>query len=119
MRALIIEDEILIGMGLKSQLSKFECRVENIVYSLGDALKANSGRNIDIIFADIDLGRNRATGIDLVKEIQKVSNPYIVYTSGSIEEYTDDCIATGPIAMLNKPIKSSELEKLFSQLKKY
>lgn len=66
-----------------------------------------TGRNIDILFMDIDLGE--INGIDLAKEVQcKFPSIKIIFISGHIE-YATDIFAVKPIYFLTKPIDTNKL----------
>lgn len=109
-KMLIVEDEIVAAMELKSEAEKLNCVVTEIVYTKKKVFNAIQKDEPDIILMDIKLGKNQ-DGIDLVKEIQeRKSIPVVYITAYSDEDTMQRAFSTNPIGYIVKPFKSEELK---------
>jgi len=109
-KMLIVEDEIVAAMELKSEAEKLNCVVTEIVYTKKKVFNAIQKDEPDIILMDIKLGKNQ-DGIDLVKEIQeRKSIPVVYITAYSDEDTMQRAFSTNPIGYIVKPFKPEELK---------
>ena len=108
-KILIVEDEFIVALELKTELEKLNCHVIDMVHTQKDVLNAISKSTPDIIMMDIKLGKNE-NGIDIVKEIQKKQNIPILYlTAFSDDDTMNRAFSTNPIGYIIKPFKIQEL----------
>jgi len=108
-KILIVEDEIVAAMDLKTQIEKMKCEVTAIVHTQKRALNSISQNEPDIIMMDIKLGKNQ-DGIELVKQIQQSKNIPVVYITAFSDDITmQKAFATNPIGYIVKPFSPNEL----------
>jgi len=109
-KILIVEDEAIVALELKTELEKLDCFVLDIVCTQKDALAAIKKELPDIIMMDIKLGK-KENGITIVKEIQKKQDIAIIYlTAFSDDETMQRAFSTNPIGYIVKPFKTQELK---------
>ena len=114
-RILIVEDEYITALDLKTQLilkgySDFE-----IVDSGEEAIDAATKEKFDLILMDIKL-RGYIDGIDAAKAISEFANIPVIYVSGNSDLLNSARLKeTKPRGILRKPITA---EKLAETLKK-
>ncbi len=109
-KILVVEDETIVALDIKSALKKIGFEVTNTVTNHDDAIKSVKDNKPDIILMDIHL-ENSKDGIQTAQEIQKIQNIPIVYLSA----FTDDktirrAVKTNPLSYLTKPFKREELK---------
>jgi len=108
-KILIVEDETVAAMELKSEAEKLNCEVTQIVHSRTKVFNSIEQNEPDIILMDIKLGNNQ-DGIDIVKEIHAIKQIPIVYITAFSDERTmQRAFATNPIGYIVKPFKPEEL----------
>lgn len=73
-KILIIEDEIIIAMGTKNNLIKLGYEVTAMATTYEDALISVDNEMPDLILADINLGKNKKSGIEAAAAIQKIKS---------------------------------------------
>ena len=109
-KILIVEDETVAAMELKSEAEKLNCIVTGIVSSRKRVLNAIEQDQPDIILMDIKLGKNQ-DGIEIIKEIQESKNIPVVYITAYSDERTmQRAFATNPIGYIVKPFKPEDLK---------
>jgi len=109
-KILIIEDEIIVALDIKSALENLGYEVTTIATNHTEALESIKKNKPNIILTDINL-ENSIDGINIVKDIQKVQNiPVIYLTAFSDDETINRAIQTNPIGYLLKPFKTNELK---------
>lgn len=112
-KILIIEDEILVGIGAKIMVEELPgYEVIDIIPDLASARSFLKLQRPDLILLDIHLG-NGANGIDFAKELNQLKIPFIFATSYADKE-------TLNLAFLSKPegyiVKPFERQHLFAAL---
>ena len=109
-KILIVEDEAIVALELKTELEKLDCMVLDIVCTQKDVLNAIKKEMPDIIMMDIKLGK-KENGIEIVKAIQKKQEIPIIYlTAFSDDETMQRAFSTNPIGYIVKPFKTQELK---------
>ena len=97
-RVLIIEDEPLIVLDLKSILTELDCEVCAVAGTAEEALEAARRERPDLILADIRLP-GPMDGIDAVKAIQAATPTPVLFVTGNWRELRDrglpDAMAIG------------------------
>ncbi|AXH11282.1 response regulator [Halarcobacter bivalviorum] len=110
-KVLIVEDEILIAMDIKNTIEKLGHEVIDTVTNCDDALKSIQRELPDLLFVDINLGKNKKDGIDTVLEIRKNNNIPVVYISAFNDKDTIERAAeTYPLNYLAKPYKRDNIK---------
>lgn len=112
-KVLIIEDETLIALDIKKTIEKLGHKVTDSVTNCNDAIKSISRDLPDLLFVDINLGKNEKDGIDTVFEIHKKNNIPVVYISAFNDENTIKRAAkTYPLNYLTKPYKRDNIKSV-------
>jgi DNA-binding NarL/FixJ family response regulator len=116
---LIIEDEMIHGMLLRSSIENSGYRVLDVFSRGEDAVNAAIHHHPDLIISDIIL-KGDITGIDAIKQIlNHVSIPFIFLTALSDSGIINQANDTSPSAIINKPYDMKMLiETINSLLKK-
>lgn len=110
MKILIVEDETIVALDIKSAIKKLGYIASNLVTNHTDALQCVKDNEPDIILMDIHL-ENSKDGIETAEDIQKLKNIPIIYlTAYSDDETISRAVKTNPIAYLQKPFKRNDLK---------
>lgn len=112
-RILIIDDEAIICMGMKSMietLNMLEISEISLAQNKKEAMKIVSEQKPEIIISDICLGDGN--GLDLIREIEAVCSKsrFIVLSGYDNFEYAKEAIKLGVMDYLLKPASMEELE---------
>ena len=109
-KVLIIEDEVIVALDIKSALEKLGFEVTDRATTYDEALNSVKKCKPDILLTDINLVGSK-DGIETVKEIQKIANIPIIYlTAFSDNKTISRAVETNPIGYLLKPFKREELK---------
>ncbi len=109
-KILIVEDEIVAAMDLKSEVENLECEVTDMVHTQKRVLNSITNNKPDIILMDIKLGKNK-DGIEIVKLIQQTQKIPIVYITAFSDDATmQRAFSTNPLGYIVKPFKPDELK---------
>lgn len=115
---LIVEDEKLIRLGIKTMVSRATTPVETIYECKNgeEALEILKKENIEVMLTDIRMPK--MDGIELVKEAQKLSHvPIIVIISGFDDfNYAVEVMRYGVKEYLVKPIERDRMNELLAKL---
>ncbi len=116
---LIIEDEMIHGMLLRSSIEHSGYRVLDIVSKGEDAVIAAIDHRPDLIISDILLKGN-LTGVDAIEQIlNHIDIPFIFLTALNDTAMMSQAAETSPSAIINKPYDMKFLlETVDSLLKK-
>jgi DNA-binding response OmpR family regulator len=109
-KILVIEDEAIVALDIKSALEHLGFEVTDTASTYDEALESVKNCKPDILLTDINLAGSK-DGIETVQDIQKIKNIPIIYLTA----YSDDktikrAIQTNPIGYLLKPFKREELK---------
>lgn len=108
---LIVENETIIALELKNNILELGYDVTDSVTNCKDALRSISENPPDLVFMDIDLGKNRKNGIETVKEIKKILDVPVVYiTAFSDEDTIQKAAETLPVNYLLKPYRIEDIK---------
>jgi PAS domain S-box-containing protein len=109
-RILIVEDEIIVALHIRSVLLHFDYQVVEIVSSGEEAIEKAREFRPDIVLMDIRLG-GKVDGIMAAGTIlEKYDIPTIYLTSYNDEETINKAKVTEPLGYLLKPIDNTELK---------
>jgi AmiR/NasT family two-component response regulator len=108
LRVLIVEDETIVGMGLRSQLTKLGHTVVGQAATAAEARAAYAEKQPELVFMDIRLGE--ADGLELAKELLKERRtPMIVLSAYSDQELINRAGDAGVFGYLIKPASPEAL----------
>jgi PAS domain S-box-containing protein len=108
-RILLVEDEIIVSLHIRSVLQHFNYEVVEIVPSGEEAIEKAGVHKPDLVLMDIHLS-GRVDGIMAAAAIRdKFGIPTIYLTSYNDEETINKAKITEPLGYLVKPIDNSEL----------
>jgi DNA-binding response OmpR family regulator len=109
-KILVIEDEAIVALDIKSALEQLGFEVTDIASSYDEALSSVKKCTPDILLTDINLASSK-DGIEAVINIQNIKNiPVIYLTAYSDDKTINRAIKTNPIGYLLKPFKREELK---------
>lgn len=109
-KVLIVEDETIVALDIKSAVKKLGFEVTNTVTNYDDALKCVVQNEPDIILMDINL-ENSKDGIQTVLAIKEIKNIPVIYLTAYVDDDTiTRAIETNPVGYLTKPFKREELK---------
>lgn len=113
LRVLIVEDETMVGLGLRSQLTKLGHTVVGHAANAPEARAMFKQHKPDLVFMDIRLGD--ADGLELAKELLKERRcPMIVLSAFSDQELIN---RAGDVGVFGYLIKPASPEALSAQIK--
>ncbi len=108
-RILIVEDETIIALDIRSMLRQLGYQVTNMVRNYDDALQSVLDNEPDIILMDVRL-ENSKDGIETAQAIKDIKDIPIIYlTSFSDETTIKKAAQTNPITYITKPFKREHL----------
>jgi DNA-binding response OmpR family regulator len=116
MNVLIVDDNKLLCMGLGRTLSR-----RNIVYHAVEngenALSEVHGAFYDLVFLDIHLPD--ANGLDLIREIRRISpgTKVVILSSDGSENNVRRALAEGALRFMEKPYDNSEVMELVESVR--
>ncbi len=108
MRAVIVDDEVLVAKNLHSLLSRYcpDVEIAGTAHSAGDAEKLIKEQDPDLVFLDVEMpGGN---GFDLLKRFTQIRFGVIFVTA--FDHYAVQAIKFSAIDYLLKPIDINELK---------
>ena len=109
-KILIVEDETIVALDIKSALKKLGYDVCDPVTNYDDALSCVKSNKIDLILMDIHL-ENSKDGIETANAIHKIEQIPIIYLTAFSDDATiERAIQTNPIGYIIKPFKRADLK---------
>lgn len=110
-KILIVEDETIVALDIRSALKKLNYEVTDIVTNYEDALLSVQEETPNIVLMDIHLEDSK-DGIETAHAIQKINPniPIIYLTAFSDDKTIKRAIQTNPLGYLIKPFKREELK---------
>ena len=113
---LLVEDEVVIAMGLKNELTQAGYKETDWVVSGEEALAIIKEDTPDIILMDIRLS-DKMNGIETAKQILSFREIPIIFITGySNDEMVDRAKQLNLAGYLTKPLNISHLLNLMKQL---
>lgn len=107
---LIVEDEVVLAMGMEYSLEEFGYEVTGIETTADSAIKHASKNNPDIVLMDIKL-KGTKTGIDAARQIWNNHKiPVVFLTSFSDDKTIKNAMNSEPYGYLIKPCRDEELK---------
>ena len=109
-KILIVEDETIVALDIKSAVKKLGFEVTNTVTCYDDAISSVKSNEPDIIIMDINL-ENSKDGIEIAHAVQEIKNIPVIYLTAYVDDNTiNRAIETNPVGYLTKPFKREELK---------
>lgn len=109
-KILIVEDEKILGMGLKKKLEKMGYEVTGIASSGSEAIESVKSNHPHLVLMDIVL-KGEMDGIDTAKFIINLHDiPVIYLTAYADDEILNRAQKTCPYGYILKPYKDDELK---------
>jgi CheY-like chemotaxis protein len=110
-RALVIEDEMLIGMLLEDMLADLGHEVVAVIPRLDQAIAAVNGDNYD--FAILDVHLNGQSALPVADALAERGVPF-VFATGYGQRGLPDKFSNRPV--LSKPFAKDDLDRVLRQL---
>jgi len=115
-KILIVEDEVISAYGLQRQLKEFDVEVLDPVAKGEEAVDVALKEKPSLILMDIRLASNM-DGIEAAVKILSHHEIPIVFISGyATEEIKERALKLNPIDFLEKPLMSTQIEKIINNL---
>lgn len=112
-KILVVEDETLIAMDIKNTIEKLGHEVTATVSNCLNAVNSVKNNKPDLLFMDINLGKNKKDGIETVIEIHKIANIPVVYITAFSDDVTiNRAVETYPLSYLSKPYKREDIKSI-------
>ncbi|MBP2133335.1 DNA-binding NarL/FixJ family response regulator [Methanomicrobium sp. W14] len=109
-KVLIVEDEIIVAMGIERSLSSFGYNVVGLAVRGNDAVRMTGELIPDIALIDIDLKDKKMDGVDVAKTIgERWDIPVVYLTSYADEDVLSRAIRANPYGYLIKPARPREV----------
>jgi response regulator NasT len=108
LRILIVEDEALVGIGLKDQLSRLGHEVIAQAATMAEGLQKFRDLNPDMLLLDVHL--DGGDGIELARECQQIRRvPMVVISAYTDPELIRRAAEAGVFGYLVKPVEQGQL----------
>ena len=109
-KILIVEDESIVALDIRSALRKLNYEVTDMVTSYEQAIQSVKNNCPDIALLDINL-QNSKDGIAIAKKLQKMMDISVVYlTAFSDDDTLQRAVKTNPLGYILKPFTRPELK---------
>jgi DNA-binding response OmpR family regulator len=109
-KILIVEDEAVIAIGIKSHLVRMGYKIVTMAINYEQAMLSIKEEAPDLILLDVDL-KSSYTGIDIGNEKEVLNRIPVIYISSFSDSQTlEDIMLTNPKNYLSKPLRYAELE---------
>lgn len=109
-KILIVEDESIVALDIRSALRKLNYEVTDMVTSYEQAIQSVKNNCPDIALLDINL-QNSKDGIAIAKKLQKMMDISVVYlTAFSDDDTLQRAVKTNPLGYILKPFTRAELK---------
>jgi CheY-like chemotaxis protein len=120
-RVLLVEDDKLASMAIRSNLSKLDCEVD-WAQSGEEALDKIEKNDYHIVFMDIGLPAK--SGVDVAREVRQHNNskksaiPIVALTGHARGKIRQFCLNVGMQSVLSKPANLDDLKKALNYFSK-
>ncbi len=109
LKALIVDDEVLIAEDLKDVLGDFGCKEIHLAHSKKEAIKLLHEKKPNVALLDIRMEKE-LDGLELGEYINaNLKIPFIYITAHSDMAMIKEIVKTKPAAYITKPFKKSDL----------
>ncbi len=107
-RVLIIEDEVLVALYLRSLLEELGFDDIEIASSRSGALRAASSLRPDLVIADVNLGGD-SDGLMAAREIAETQDAAIIFVTGSGDLVREQAFEN-IVALIDKPLNPHDFK---------
>ena len=108
-RTIIVEDEVLIRIALRSKLENAGCKVIGESGDGAESIELIKKDPPDLLLLDIKL-HGKISGIDILKEINKtLFVPTVFISAYDFEDYKDEIQCDNMIAAYDKPLSDIDI----------
>lgn len=115
LRALIVEDEVIIRWDLKTTLERLGVEVVSLAMDMESAVEAARSDSPDFILMDISL-RGTRSGIDAAREIRSFSDtPIFLLTGNSSLKNEFASLGTMVQGIYAKPVAEGQLQEILEK----
>jgi CheY-like chemotaxis protein len=115
-KAVIVEDEVIIAMSLKLMLRNLGFEILDVAATGDAAILCAERERPEVIFMDIFLA-GKMNGIEATTKIRGRSACPVVYLTANTDEATKKAaMATEPIAYLQKPVRAEDFAGIHERL---
>ncbi|GGM94323.1 hypothetical protein GCM10010967_29450 [Dyadobacter beijingensis] len=119
LRVLIAEDHP-INQGLMTRLMEERGIASRIAGNGGEAIEILRNEPFDLVFMDIQMpGMDGYQAASAIREQLKLSIPVIAMTAHAMEGEKEKCISYGMNDHIAKPVRESELDRIFREYAKH
>jgi response regulator NasT len=109
LRVMIVEDDTLVGMGMRTALQKLGHSVVGQAADAGEARQMFKARDPQLVLMDIRLGED--DGIDLASDLLRQRRcPVIIVSAYAENDMIERASAAGVFGYLMKPVNEKMLE---------
>jgi response regulator NasT len=109
LRVMIVEDDTLVGMGMRTALQKLGHSVVGQAADAGEARNMFKARDPQLVLMDIRLGED--DGIDLANDLLRQKRcPVIIVSAYAENDMIERASAAGVFGYLMKPVNEKMLE---------
>lgn len=117
MRAIIVEDEKIVGKWMKSALEKTgRVIVDSLVHNPLEALNIIEEKSPDVVFLDIEMPG--CSGLEVAQKIsESKSPPYVVFVT-AYNEYAIEAFKVDALDYLLKPVEPEEIQRVLKKIEK-
>ena len=113
---MIVEDEAIVAMDIKAELSLRGYEVCKLATSGENAIKSMEHERPDIVLMDIVLN-GKTDGIMAAREIRSLYDIPIIFITGRVEEITKELAEDiAPVECISKPIEPERLGTIIEKV---
>ncbi len=115
-KLLIVEDEAIIAADLAEMAEEWGWSIVGSASNAKQAIQLAQDHKPDVAVVDINLQRNKPTGIDVAAVLQGELSILVVYLSGLSDEKLHPAVAfSHPFAYLEKPFDPPYLRRILER----
>ncbi|MDA3901681.1 MAG: response regulator [Spirochaetes bacterium] len=118
-RTIIVEDEVLIRIALRSKLESAGCEIIGESGDGAESIALIKKSPPDLLLLDIKL-HGKISGIDILKEINRsLSIPTVFISAYDFEDYKDEISCDNMIAAYDKPLSDVDIMGIVDAYKEF
>lgn len=115
-KIMIVEDEFIIALAIKSSIEKMGYEVEKSVRTGEEAIQYAAEFKPSLVLMDITLA-GTIDGIEAAEQIQKVLRIPVLFITGNSDQMTlSRAMKLHPAGILIKPVLDTELERSLEEV---
>ncbi len=117
-KAIIIEDNFIIGLYIRRQLEKSNVRVVATIDRGEDLAAMVREHHPDVLLIDVNLG-GPMDGIDAASELPGDLKPALIFITGTSDKnICERILKLNPLGLLSKPIDMETFRNILSKIEK-